>query len=43
MEYLPARPRLGIGQVAVAEYRELVEYHHKHYARVVELRTGPPE
>jgi hypothetical protein len=42
-EYLPARPRHGIEQVATAEYRELVEYFNReHYARVAALKTGPP-
>ena len=42
-EYLPARPRNGIEQIATAEYRELVEYFNReHYARVAALRTGPP-
>ena len=42
-EYLPARPRHGIEQIATAEYRELVEYFNReHYARVAELKTGPP-
>ena len=41
--FLPARPRLGIEQIATAEYRELVEYFNReHYARVAALRTGPP-
>ena len=43
-EYLPARPRNGIEQIATAEYRELVEYFNReHYARVAALRTGPPQ
>jgi hypothetical protein len=43
-EYLPARPRNGIEQIATAEYRELVEYFNReHYARVAALRTGPPD
>jgi hypothetical protein len=43
-EYLPARPRNGIEQVATEEYRELVEYFNReHYAHVAALRTGPPE
>ena len=42
-EYLPARPRNGIEQIATAEYRELVEYFNReHYARVAALKTGPP-
>ena len=42
-EYLPARPKNGIEQVATAEYRELVEYFNReHYACVAALRTGPP-
>ena len=42
-DYLPARPRNGIEQIATAEYRELVEYFNReHYARVAALRTGPP-
>ena len=43
-EYLPARPRNGIEQIATVEYRELVEYFNReHYARVAALRTGPPK
>ena len=43
-DYLPARPRNGIEQIATAEYRELVEYFNReHYARVAALRTGPPD
>lgn len=43
-DYLPARPRHGIEQIATVEYRELVEYFNReHYARVAALRTGPPE
>jgi hypothetical protein len=42
-EYLPARPKNGIEQVATAEYRELVEYFNReHYARVPAPKTGPP-
>jgi len=42
-EYLPARPRNGIEQIATVEYRELVEYFNReHYSRVAALRTGPP-
>lgn len=42
-DYLPAKPRNGIEQIATAEYRELVEYFNReHYARVAALRTGPP-
>ncbi|MFL5337403.1 MAG: hypothetical protein ACJ8H8_30570 [Geminicoccaceae bacterium] len=43
-DYLPARPRNGIEQIATTEYRELVEYFNReHYARVAALKTGPPE
>jgi hypothetical protein len=42
-EYLPARPRNGIEQIATAEHRELVEYFNReHYARVAALKIGPP-